>query len=125
MLADFDALAGLEEVGQLAFNNLHGPGPIDLSMLSSLTTASLLRFYGIDSLVTLDGLGNVQVSGDVIVQSNDLLEDVNGLSSISSIGGVLRITNNASLCQTHAEAIAASISVSGGTLIGQNYGSCP
>ena len=85
-----------------------------------------LFISGNDGLLHLDGLAALDSLGaDLSITSNRGLISVAGLTGMSTFGGDLTITDNDVLCQEDAQALAASLPVSGTVLVLGNDGVCP
>jgi hypothetical protein len=52
------------------------------------------------------------------IQSNDALTDISGLSSLTTVGGNLNISNNPVLCQSLVDAFVAACSCGVGNISG-------
>lgn len=70
----------------------------------------------------LDGLESV--GGDLTINRNDALTDLDGLDSLESVGGILNISYNDALCQSLVDACVAGITVSGTVYTGDNKDDC-
>ena len=74
----------------------------------------------------MDGLSSFTTVGDDLRISDNLaLTDIDGLSSLTSVGADLSIDTNAALCQDRADAIIAACEVGGEVNSYGNFGPCP
>ena len=65
------------------------------------------------------------ISGDLYIGDNDALTNVDGLASLTSVGGFLTISNNGALCEASVLALVAGWTISGSQTISNNSGACP
>ncbi len=88
------------------FEIKENPAMTNLSGLDSLNTiGGSLQIYGNDNLNNVNGLETLSfVSGDLVIGSgimlyggNPFLSDISGLNSLTSIGGMIKVSNNDSL----------------------------
>ena len=98
---------------------IEGNGALtSLEGLSSLTTVgTYLVIYDNHALTSLEGLSSLTTVGGgggfLFIINNDALTSLEGLSGLTYVGDDLSIHNNDSLCQSDAEAFAASIELGG------------
>ena len=64
-------------------------------------------------------------TGNLAAGSNDTLTKVDGLSSLTFIGGMVHIMDNAALCEADALALVAGWWVEMMQVIENNTGTCP
>jgi hypothetical protein len=77
----------------------------------------------VTSLTNLDGLSSLtSVGGDLAITSNDVLTDISGLSSLTSVGGDLNISNNDAL--TDISGLSNLTAVGGALSIANNPALC-
>ena len=96
-----------------------GSDIVDLSPLSDLTNVG--RYLHIDFnpvLTNLDGLSALTSVGGLDIESNDALTNLNGLSALTSVDGYLSIQNNAALIDL--DGLSALTSVGGQLAINSN-----
>lgn len=127
LLTDFSGLGSLTEVGTLLVDN--NDALTDFAMPSLVAVTGEMSITRNDGLITMMGLENlVSVANHMIIVDNSSMISVDGLESLSSVGESLYIYdnpsllslggmesltwvseayiyNNASLCQSEADAI--------------------
>ena len=94
--SDFSAIADCTSISGSLF--VVCPSCTDLSELNSLTSVGHnLRIDDNDALTNLNGLSGLTSVGGLEIGGNDALTNLNGLSNITSVGGDLEIWNNDAL----------------------------
>ena len=85
---------------------------IELSLLKRVEEiTSFMSISDTDGLTGLEGLESLTtIGGGLIIQDNDSLISLDALSSLSSVGGSLSIINNDSLCQSFADVLISRVS---------------
>jgi hypothetical protein len=72
----------------------------------------------------LDNLTSVNYT--LNIKSNDVLSDLSGLVSLTTVGGNLIVEDHYKLCEDDVDALLAQLtSFSGTVTISANYGTCP
>mgnify|MGYP000583672148 CR=1 FL=1 len=61
------------------------------------------------------------MEGDIIIENNLTLNNLNGIDSLEFVGGDIRFINNPQLRQVNLEAACRRIVENGGTIIGTVY----
>lgn len=120
--AEVDSFVGSSIAGNLL---IHGSDIVDLKPLSVLDSVDGYLRVGINglnggnaSLTNLDGLSNITSVGGLTIWTNDVLTSLDGLSNITSFGGHLHVAFNASL--TNLDGLSNLISVGGRLVIKHN-----
>ena len=95
--AEVNAFVGTSITGNL---RIQGADIVDLTPLSTLVSVGeVMWIWGPnDTLSNLDGLSSLaSVGSDLYVAANDVLSNLDGLTSLSSVGGSLYVIGNAAL----------------------------
>lgn len=74
--------------------------------------ASLRTISGFHSLVGINGSVNdmgVMQGGNITIQENPMLEDINGLGEVLVVNGVFAVNNNPMLCQSSVACVGTGI----------------
>lgn len=118
-LLDLAGLSALETAnGVSVFGN---PALTSFEGLDGLTDLpDGLSIYGNTVLTGLDGLSNLVSVYSLNINNNSVLESLSGLSSLSSAINGLTIHDNPMLCQSEAQAFAASVKVEGTVYVEDN-----
>jgi len=116
-----EALHGLTapKISSLRFLNIVDNRSITTIEMSSLADIrSSLLIQNNDSLVGLEGLSGVTAVGfQLTISGNDDLSSLNGLSCLRTVSHNLTITDNASLCQVDAQVFVDGLEVGGDVLV--------
>ncbi|MEZ4934061.1 MAG: putative metal-binding motif-containing protein, partial [Saprospiraceae bacterium] len=133
-----EGLSGETYVGSVTFNSqaavdawpscfttisgnltINGADITDLSPLSALTSVGVgLLIYNNGMLANLNGLSSLNSVGGLIIQNNSTLANLNGLSALTSVGGIFDIYNNGTL--SNLDGLSALTSVGGDLYIQSN-----
>lgn len=106
-LVSLNALSALRNVGSLWVKEC--PLLTDLGGLEGITSVDELQLTDNDALLTFSGLENLTTAETVIVRRNPNLISLSGLSSLTRVRSTLSITENASLPDCEAEALATQV----------------
>lgn len=122
-LTNVDGLWSLEDVGtDFVFSN--NDALVDFNGLPNIQklinnliirdNAALERISGFHSLVGIDGSGidpdtGLQIGGNITIQANPVLMNIDGIYGLLVVNGVLSITNNPMLCLSNVACVGEAI----------------
>jgi hypothetical protein len=122
-LTNVDGLWSLEEIGtDFVFSRNDGLVDFDglphvqklINNLIMRENGALQRISGFHSLVGIDGSGTdpdtgQTIGGNITIQQNSMLTNIDGLYGLLVVNGVLSISNNAMLCLSNVACVGEAI----------------
>lgn len=112
--------------GDPCSGNINIEEPSDFSALASCTTISgnlFIRCYWCVDITDLDAL--TAISGSLSIYQSYALTNLDGLSSLRSIGGALAIPGNGNDALTNLDGLGALTTIGDSVIIGNAYGGNP
>jgi len=114
LLEDIDGLSGIVEMRNIWFSITDNPSLVSLEGLRNARKLTSISIESNNALQNVDGLRNLEtVAGALTISNNASLQDLEGLNSLTSLGETLTITYNSSLPQEEAERIRDNLIANG------------